>query len=372
MSLSARSYFLLIMFLIVTNLGGCNSHATFEDNSFENCFNDFLDPGEACDSVYGVDQFQEGDSCEARGYAGGTLWCYDCTVVTSNCIPAATDCSPFTDEGCEDTVCYFDPNAGTTFCADMGGGFEGEACDVPSDCASLMTCLVGTCRRVCNPGATDECQNDAECMYQDWGNEDIGLCPLPFVGCDPVVGIGCDNAGDACYLQNARGDGFCSANVGGEPTGGPCGADVDCQPGNVCLQLTDPSQSYCTRLCDASSWCDGGSAWCAYHPAARVGFCVDPELSCDPLNSTTCPNGSACVVVNTYGTTTCMYTHGIQEGEACDLFNRCEAGLYCATDLDWKCHRLCQAMADCNPDECFEMQDWPQNNGQAGYCRPPQ
>jgi len=368
-----RIHLILLSIMLCLGGPGCNSRATLEDNNGNNqsCGNSKLDQGEVCDTDLnsGFFLFQAGDSCVARGYVGGYLGCTaQCTIITSNCTPLVTYCSPFNDEGCDGTTCFFFPDTDTdaTACADPGMGAEDTWCDTPFQCLPRHTCFNNACRKVCNRGSTDECTNNAQCVDMPWLNGTLGVCPLPPGGCDPVSGTGCPDP-QACYLNSGLGGGRC-APEGSGPTGSPCGPDTDCMPGHVCLKLTNPLQGYCTRLCNADIWCDHGSSWCAFYPGVPAGFCPE-QSACHPMTGG-CPDEQACTVINPTGTTSCMLTQARGENESCDMFTRCAQGLYCATELDMKCHRVCQANADCGGGQfCVEMPGWQSTNGLMGYCR---
>ncbi len=374
----------LVFLSIMLCLGGpgCNSRASFEENNGNNtnntnntnnvnnqtCSNGVLDPGEACDlDIDLIPRFQAGDSCENRGFAGGDLICDSthCQVITSNCIPAATDCSPLYDTGCDELNCYYFPENNETACADHGDGTEGTFCDSPFQCAPRHTCFENSCRKVCNPGSIVECTGNLECENLGWLGGDLGVCPLGTVGCDPLTGNGCSNAGDACYLDNVQGLGFCVPEGSGTE-GHTCDNHPDCSPGYVCLKLTDPTQGYCTRLCNYDFPCILGQ--CAFHPGYPVGFCAEPSTTCQPDTGGGCSGDQACTVINESGTASCMLTNSIGEGGNCDMFTRCAPGLYCAVEYDKICHRVCQAQAECGGLTCHNM-NWSTVNGLQGYCR---
>jgi hypothetical protein len=371
-----RIFLVLLSILPGLAWSGCNSRASFPENNGnnnnvnnQNCSNGELEPGEACDLDHALTpMFQEGDSCVNRGYAGGDLICEpaSCQVITSNCIPSVTDCGPIYDTGCDELNCYYFPETDETACADHGEGTEGTFCDSPFQCAPRHTCFENSCRKVCNPGSIVECTGNLECENLGWLGGDLGICPLEIIGCDPVSGGGCPSP-QGCYLVSALGGGRC-APAGGAGTGEACGPDTDCVPGHVCLKLIDSTQGYCTRLCDVTNWCDNGSSWCAFYPGVQAGFCPLEPASCNPMMNE-CPDEQVCTVINPTGTTSCMLTQGRGENESCDMFTRCAQGLYCAMELDMKCHRLCQAEAECGDQTCVDVPGWQGTNGLAGYCQ---
>jgi len=363
---------------------GCNSHATFPENNGnnannannQNCSNGVLDPGEPCDLDFDLNpKFQPDDSCVNRGYAGGSLVCdsSSCQVITSNCIPLE-GCNPVYDFGCDlGTNCFYFPESGQASCHEPQFAAEGAPCTWPPDCSPLHTCHEGTCRRVCAPGSA--CPNEVDtCIGMGWYEGDLGVCPLATGPCDPVNDSGCSE-GNACYFNGDALGGTCMTEGSAYP-GDTCWADNQCRPGLACLRLFDSEDGRCTELCDDENPCPAGTLWCAYFPGGRAGFCTE-NVGCDPINGTNgCPADQYCMVTNPAGSFTCLYPGPVTEGAPCDLFNRCDQGLYCAVDYDHKCHRLCMDNGYCTqPEECFAMfwmaQPWTEISGWLGYCRQP-
>lgn len=370
-----RIHLVFLSILLCLGGPGCNSRASFQDNNVNNnnnqtCGNDQLDPGEECDNTPAGVITQDGkNSCQERGYGGGELLCDSthCRVITSNCTPVVTDCSPLYDTGCDGQNCYLILPEETTACAGPGEEPAGNWCESPFECLPRHTCFENACRKVCNPGSTVECTNNAECLQMPWLDGDLGVCPLGVIGCDPVTGTGCP-APQGCYIVSGLGGGRC-APAGGAETGEACGPDTDCVPGHVCLKLTDTTQGFCTRLCDSTNPCDNGYP-CAFYPGVQAGFCPSEPASCNPMMNE-CPDEQVCAVINPTGTTSCMLTQGRGENESCDMFTRCAQGFYCAMELDMKCHRVCQSNADCGTQVCVDMPGWQSTNGLMGYCQSP-
>lgn len=127
------------------------------------------------------------------------------------------------------------------FCIEEFSGFPGGYCS--QSCGGGLSCPQGAVCRNFGPGQAvclDECQNNAECRT---GYACIQLGTDPNKVCWPV------DPG--------------SSNPNGEPVGGACGGDQDCDQGLTCLDFMGWPDGYCTKQ------------------------------FCDPVNNP-CPNGSSC------------------------------------------------------------------------------
>ena len=367
-----NSIFRFTMIPLIALLGfvfGCNSHASFE-YSLLLCGNHQLDGIEECDYFpNGTVFFANAATCKTLGFDGGQLKCYDCEFDTGNCY-LGEDCDPINDSGCDDIYCFYFQEEDATHCGDQGYAEEGQPCESSLNCDVRMTCFDAgdemgpLCRRVCQPG--DTCLNEQLCQELGWLDGSLGLCPLSAGGCNPVTNEGCYGE-EGCYLESGMGGGRCMPAGDGQ-VGDPCGANFDCTPGHVCLKLLDPTQGFCTRLCDSNVWCDGGSGWCGFYPGTQAGICTEPS-SCDPFSGIGCPDTQVCTITNPNGHYGCMLSTNIGEGGDCDMFTRCHYGLYCATELDHKCHKVCNSDLDCTGQTCTTIQAWVNNDVATGYCQ---
>ncbi len=163
--------------------------------------------GESCDSATGA--------CLCGTFDGGTppLTCNVGQVCGADALGnplCQTPCSPYgarcppilpTDGGAvQPQACYYDPALGQALCQKAGTHAEGDACGLPNECLTGMSCeqpppelaaagAVPSCRAYCNSfdGGTLGCNlQDRQCfpvtlITTDAGNLAIGACwpPLP-------------------------------------------------------------------------------------------------------------------------------------------------------------------------------------------------
>ena len=367
------NYRLSILAVIVSGcfVFGCNSHASFDNNNVNNgnCGNLSLNSNEPCDMGHnGETLLADGESCVNEGFLGGYLECTEnCQLDTTHCTDPV-GCNPLDPYSCnlgENVYCYYNPNEQTSNCREASSNLtEGATCLQPSDCAPGMTCYATVCHIVCTENS--HCENTGVCEKYGWFNG-MGVCQLPAGECNPVTGGGCSEQGYGCYLNSGLGGGKCEpAGIG--ITGDECGPDTDCLPGHICAYFIEPGRGFCTRLCDSDHPCNGDLG-CGYYPGVQAGVCLEPAGCNDLFGGADCPDTQLCTIVNQNGLVACLLSNHIGEGQFCDMFNRCSNGLYCASEFDHQCHKVCATQQECTlpEDTCNPMTGWsfPDVNG---YC----
>ena len=154
------------------------------------------------------------------------------------------------------------------------------------------------------------------------------------------------------------------AKAGNGKNGDPCVSSADCAVGHACTGNAGVAQ--CRALCcNGSETCEAGR-YCAERPQREeteelgnglmVPACVLAD-DCDlaepyPCRTATCkcPDGTACTVVRTDGTTSCVKPGTGMAGDACP----CAWGHICSQGTG-KCLKLCltdPAQSDCGSGRC--------------------
>lgn len=167
----------------------------------------------------------------------------------------------------------------------------------------------------------------------------------PKVGCN-LLGQEVCGTGKACYPSSSGP--ICSWE-GIAPEGGACTYQNDCSGGTTCVA------GICRKLCDreedgwlsCSAICSG-SKFSTLTDDKATGVCVPPE--CSPLEDT-CGKGLTCQM----GSMMECGLPGIQEeGEPCDSFSACNAGLACVDQNPHEpaqCHALCSLAGESSASE---------------------
>ena len=189
---------------------------------------------------------------------------------------------------------------------------------------------------VCGTRGGVMCADGEFCLYtRGCGETDLGgTCePRPDACAEifmPVCGCDGNDYGNEC---EAHGAGVSVASEGPCDGGGPCQADADCGPGEICLNgvcAADPG-SFCGGI--AGITCPDGE-FCNYDARAMCGA-ADQGGTCEPIPQA-CPDVFAPVC-------------------GCDLMtygNDCEANAAgVAVAYDGMCSKPCSDDADCNPGE---------------------
>jgi hypothetical protein len=145
----------------------------------------------------------------------------------------------------------------------------------------------------------------------------------------------------------------------------PCLGGSDCRPGLACVgKVAGRCRPYC---CDHDA-CRAEGTHCSVEPLVGVvvpagedspsaPVCV-PAIACNlaedypctPGGVCSCPEGTACMVVGSDGSTSCVPPGEGTEGEACP----CAWGYVCSSGAN-QCEKLCQTAApadDCGTGRC--------------------
>jgi len=158
----------------------------------------------------------------------------------------------------------------------------------------------------------------------------------------------------------------------------PCFSAADCAPSYACVTENDAGRClpYC---CAQNSTCTSGT-FCAERPLRRdaadtsnaepphVPVCV-PADACSLEDEYPCPSGSecrckgdtACMVVRSPGTTTCMKPGTGQQGDACPC-----AWNHVCSSVTHQCTKICHTdptSNDCGNQKCQASSELPQNFG---------
>lgn len=192
-----------------------------------------------------------------------------------------------------------------------------------------------------NPTAT--CRPDGTCdlgVSGTDGGADVGpdapICPsnpcrliAPQCGCD--TGFACYGSTPAnatCLLAGTLGD------------GATCMNPSDCAAGLVC-NATNLGPRQCGRYCDRDDVCRNVGVGSFCRPLASdptLGACT---TSCDVINQTGCPSGSACDIGSppnpAVSGTLCRGVGMGGQGQSCGALTDCQVGFTCTG----RCERIC-------------------------------
>jgi hypothetical protein len=152
-------------------------------------------------------------------------------------------------------------------------------------------------------------------------------------------------------------------------TQAPCTSSRDCAPGLACVG--DASEGQCLPVCCQPDTCDEGN-YCTERVLrgetgpnpVKAPVCVgamdcrlDDPYPCDSSEpgACTCPSGTACSIVKSDGTTSCVPPGDGKAGDACTCSRgdvcTCAAGHMCVQSMGI-CAKLCHTSADCGSGLC--------------------
>jgi len=170
----------------------------------------------------------------------------------------------------------------------------------------------------------------------------------------------------SCQVQSSSGEPAAAClEAGSGDVDDPCLGGADCRPGLACVgKVAGRCRPYC---CDQGS-CRTAGTQCSVEPLVSAGslagdepptvpVCV-PAIECNLAEDypcgddrvCTCPEGTACLVVDNEGTTSCAPPGDGTEGEACP----CAWNHVCSQATN-QCVKLCQTAAatdDCGSGRC--------------------
>ena len=168
---------------------------------------------------------------------------------------------------------------------------------------------------------------------------------LPLYTCDPqfvnsyempashachLLDQTCPLPTEACFLDEESTQ---CLEIGTSACGEPCVAANDCPQGAVCLG--DPGR--CLAMCSPGTTCQVGTRCRPIATFDLVGFC---PLPCSVL-AQDCPEALGCYLVA--GNQECAppASPALQEGQLCDVANRCKKGLICQESDGGRCRVPC-------------------------------
>jgi hypothetical protein len=149
----------------------------------------------------------------------------------------------------------------------------------------------------------------------------------------------------------------------------PCTSSRDCAPGLACVG--DASEGQCLPVCCHSDACEVGT-YCAERVLrgetgtnpVRAPVCVgamdcrlDDPYPCDSSEpgACTCQAGTACSIVKSDGTTSCVPPGNGKAGDECTCppgnVCTCAPGHMCVQSMG-VCAKICQASGDCGSGLC--------------------
>jgi len=170
----------------------------------------------------------------------------------------------------------------------------------------------------------------------------------------------------SCQVQSSQGEpASVCLEAGAGDVDDPCLGGADCRPGLACVgKVAGRCRPYC---CEHDSCREAGTQ-CSIEPLVAAGalageepasvpVCV-PAIDCSLAEDypcgegqvCSCPEGTACLVVDSEGTTNCAPPGDGTEGEACP----CAWNHVCSQGTN-QCVKLCQtaaATADCGSGRC--------------------
>jgi hypothetical protein len=243
----------------------------------------------------------------------------------------------------------------------------GEGCmpDEPSACAGGVA-----------DSGSDAAGPQADAAAGQSSAPEAGL-PPPSAG-SADAGAGLSEAGPAgCFVQRGKtGPVAECAPAGTGATGAPCVSSSDCAAGFACVG--EASAAQCRQFCCAGgASCQESGTYCAERPLRDdamgaapllVPVCIqaddcslDEPYPCPPNKQCKCKEGTACTVVSSDGTTSCVPPGTGQAGDACP----CAPGHVCSLEKK-TCIKICStntASAECGTGKCQSVSYLPKGFG---------
>lgn len=196
----------------------------------------------------------------------------------------------------------------------------GVPCELASDCAAPLACVLGRCREACREAA--DCDAPAECLRTPEGIQACSIVERDV--CEDVCG-----APLVCVAGRCRQS--CEATACAP--GMSCGAELVCARSDA-----TPGDA---GAADASSDASAGDAG-----TGDAGACSEP---CDPVRQCGCGAGMRCGVVA--GALGCLAAGGTAVvGAACDAEGDCAPGTGCHGG---RCLEYCDDASDCDAADVY-------------------
>lgn len=163
-----------------------------------------------------------------------------------------------------------------------------------------------------------------------------------------------------------------------DPLGASCeyessSGEDSCAAGAVCVVSGPDGTGRCEALCTGDATepvCDGEGTACA----TIFDFVPVCLSACDPVETSACPDGQACVPLDAGWV--CFGSVGLPRGSECEFVNVCEAGTLCADcGGSYCCTAVCDLEAE-DPDAACEApaqcvpydDDPPDDAAHVGVC----
>lgn len=290
------------------------------------------------------------------GGCGGTAQLYATSVIPGGPTPAMPSVlSP--------GVFGFDAVAVDDDCIIYARGCEERTLPLP-DAETVTVALVATTESLrCTPdrcvmGACDGAPIDAAVGDSpigdtgvgdsgagdaDVGFPDSGTCSASDLTAQTECGAGLacgvfGTAGDPRYLCYPAGSGGQAAL---------CDDDSNCMRGFSCISASESGgpPRLCAKYCADRAGCPMGPGVTCLPTDFAVGLCT---TDCDPTDSSTCPEGTKCDLLETGDLTFCASSGPRNVGESCVAVGDCVPGAICLPDppVGSRCFLYCDTLGD--------------------------
>lgn len=253
-----------------------------------------------------------------------------------------------------------------------------------------MACIGGVVLCACRTSSQDAGRNTGDSGLGQVVIRDAGggapvapsgaeHCP---VGCNYQTQQGCD-AGAMCHPELTAEQTIAPSCLpaGTRAVGESCSWQ-QCQPGLICA-----SDGYCRHMCCGADWsvcqanesCTGAiellPSGSKVPLSAGVGVC-EPTDECDVFDSSTCPVGQSCSIVDSRGGVRCLPSGTAEAYDSCSANSLCKPGLICIAGKNGlgQCRRLCRAepagVPACPEQEGMVCAHYPGDPEGVGECVP--